>query len=91
MSRRSRIINIRRFFITLHKQAAAVSKRVSAAAATATMIITNISNANDYTNENLDDDISNVVYGVIFGSFEQSLFASITCSTFGGKVADEAE
>ncbi len=91
MSRQSRIINIWRSLISLRKQAAAASKRAAAAAATATTTITNNSNTNDYTNDNLDDDFSNDVYGVIFGKFEQSWFASITHSTFGGKVADEAE
>ncbi len=91
MSRKSRIINIRCSLISLHKQAAAASKRAAATAATATTAITNYSNANDYTNDNLDDDISNDVYGVIFGKFEQSWFESIIHSTFGGKVADEAE
>lgn len=63
-NRRSRIINIRRSLISLRKQAAAASKRAAAAAATATTTITDYSNANDYTKDNLDDDISNDVDGV---------------------------
>lgn len=65
--RRSRIINIRRSLISLRKQAAAASKRAAAAAAATTTIATTITDNDstvEYTNDNLDDDISNDIDGV---------------------------